>query len=262
MRLMSAALKLGKQRLGYANGSNVRPFGAEIGSEAHLDPVQRDLLEEPCILVDPNDNNIGVDSKRNCHLVGESGTCPLHRAFSVFLFNTKGELLLQQRSRQKITFPLYYTNTCCSHPLHTPSELEEDNAIGVRRAAQRRLGLELGIPAEQIPLDDFTYLTRIHYQAPSDTCWGEHEIDYILFLQKDVQVEPNPNEVEEVRFVSREDLKTFLEEQCVKGNPITPWFQLVVDTFLPRWWDNLGQLHKFQDHHTVHNLEKKPCTTK
>lgn len=54
----------------------------------------------------------------------------LHRAFSVFLFNSKGELLLQQRAPEKITFPEYWTNTCCSHPLYNPDELPEENQLG------------------------------------------------------------------------------------------------------------------------------------
>lgn len=74
----------------------------------------------------------------------------LHRAFSVFLFNTENKLLLQQRSNAKITFPDCFTNTCCSHPLSHPLELEENDAIGVRRAAQRRMKAELGIPMEQV----------------------------------------------------------------------------------------------------------------
>ena len=74
----------------------------------------------------------------------------LHRAFSVFLFNTSGELLLQQRSDAKITFPGHFTNTCCSHPLNIAGELEDEDAVGVRRAAQRKLKHELGITAEQV----------------------------------------------------------------------------------------------------------------
>lgn len=118
----------------------------------------------------------------------------LHRAFSVFLFDDQNRLLLQQRASEKITFPDMWTNTCCSHPLNTPSELIEENQlgmcvcnfvekgifvlngiIGVRNAAQRKLDHELGIKAEQVPIDKFKYLTRIHYLAPSDGQWGEHE---------------------------------------------------------------------------------------
>ena len=102
----------------------------------------------------------------------------LHRAFSVFLFNDKNELLLQQRASEKITFPDMWTNTCCSHPLNVSSETGstlEDAVRGVKNAAQRKLDHELGIKKEQVPFEDFHFLTRIHYKAPSDGKWGEHE---------------------------------------------------------------------------------------
>lgn len=102
----------------------------------------------------------------------------LHRAFSVFLFDSNKRLLLQQRATEKITFPDMWTNTCCSHPLGIPGETgaELDAAVlGVKRAAQRKLNHELGIKPEQVPLDKFEFFTRIHYKAPSDGKWGEHE---------------------------------------------------------------------------------------
>ena len=102
----------------------------------------------------------------------------LHRAFSVFLFDSQNRLLLQQRATEKITFPDMWTNTCCSHPLGIPGETGttlEESIQGVRRAAVRKLDQELGIKASQVPIDDFKFLTRIHYKAPSDGQWGEHE---------------------------------------------------------------------------------------
>jgi isopentenyl-diphosphate delta-isomerase len=102
----------------------------------------------------------------------------LHRAFSVFLFDSQKRLLLQQRASEKITFPDMWTNTCCSHPLGIPGETgsQLDAAIlGVKRAAQRKLNHELGIKPEQVPIDKFEFFTRIHYKAPSDGKWGEHE---------------------------------------------------------------------------------------
>ena len=103
----------------------------------------------------------------------------LHRAFSAFVFNPSTmKLLLQQRATEKITFPDMWTNTCCSHPLGIPGETGDDleaAVMGVKRAAQRKLGHELGIKKEQLPLEDFKFLTRIHYKAPSDGIWGEHE---------------------------------------------------------------------------------------
>ena len=74
-----------------------------------------------------------------------------------------------------------WTNTCCSHPLGIPGETgaELETAImGVKRAAQRKLNQELGIPTSQVPPEIFHFLTRIHYKAPSDGMWGEHESEY------------------------------------------------------------------------------------
>ena len=76
-----------------------------------------------------------------------------------------------------------WTNTCCSHPLAVPSETGaglEAAVLGVQRAAQRKLDQELGIRAAQVPLEDFRFLTRIHYQAASDDTWGEHESEGAL----------------------------------------------------------------------------------
>ena len=107
----------------------------------------------------------------------------LHRAFSCFLFDSQNRLLLQQRASEKITFPDMWTNTCCSHPLGVPGETGAtlaESVAGVKRAAQRKLGQELGIPAAQVPLEQFQFLTRIHYKAPSDGKWGEHESRFFL----------------------------------------------------------------------------------
>jgi isopentenyl-diphosphate Delta-isomerase len=111
----------------------------------------------------------------------------LHRAFSLFLFNPKTKkLLMQQRATEKITFPDQWTNTCCSHPLHTTSELGYDlptSIAGVKRAAQRKLYHELGIQAKQVPVEEMTFLTRIHYLSPSGQgLWGEHESSFIIYV--------------------------------------------------------------------------------
>lgn len=111
------------------------------------------------------------------HLMENINKGLLHRAFSAFVFRPDdGKLLLQQRASEKITFPDMWTNTCCSHPLDDfAAEKEEREQLGVRVAASRKLEHELGIPPSQTPVDAFQYLTRIHYLAPSDGIWGEHE---------------------------------------------------------------------------------------
>ncbi|XP_077281376.1 isopentenyl-diphosphate delta isomerase [Temnothorax americanus] len=212
-------------------------------------PLQRAALKERCILVDKLDRPVGEATKQVCHEIDTEGCVPLHRAFSVFLFNSKGELLLQKRSNVKITFPDYYTNTCCSHPLaEIPDETEEENAMGVRRAAIRRLGYELGIPSGEIKPSDLFYLTRIRYQAPSNDRWGEHEIDYIMFLQRDdITIKPNPDEVSETRWVSRSEIDNFIKTTSL----LTPWFRLIYKFKLLHWWDNLHNLSKMQDHRNI-----------
>jgi isopentenyl-diphosphate delta-isomerase len=87
------------------------------------------------------------------HLMENINKGLLHRAFSVFLFNSENKLLLQQRADEKITFPDMWTNTCCSHPLAVPGELGyelEDSIAGVKQAAQRKLEHELGIAAKDV----------------------------------------------------------------------------------------------------------------
>ncbi|XP_044533805.1 isopentenyl-diphosphate Delta-isomerase 1 [Gracilinanus agilis] len=219
-----------------------------------LDEQQVQLLAEMCILIDENDNKIGAETKKNCHLNENIDKGLLHRAFSVFLFNTENKLLLQQRSDAKITFPGCFTNTCCSHPLSTPVELEENNAIGVRRAAQRRLKAELGIPMEQVPPEDISYLTRIHYKAQSDGIWGEHEIDYILFVRKNVTLDPDPNEIKSYCYVTKKELEELLEKAANGEIKITPWFKIIAETFLFKWWDNLNHLNRFVEHEKIHRM--------
>jgi len=124
-----------------------------------LNPVQEAALEEQCILVDQHDHECGFASKRDCHRL-VNGHIPLHRAFSVFLFNTKDELLLQQRSSTKITFPNHFTNSCCSHPLYEIED-ERNDMEGAKAAACRRLEFELGIPKKQCQPNDLQYITRI-----------------------------------------------------------------------------------------------------
>ncbi|XP_022744160.1 isopentenyl-diphosphate Delta-isomerase I-like [Durio zibethinus] len=228
--------------------------------DAGMDAVQRRLMfEDECILVDESDNVVGHESKYNCHLWEKILTGNmLHRAFSVFLFNTKYELLLQQRSATKVTFPLVWTNTCCSHPLYRESELITEKCLGVRNAAQRKLLDELGIPAEDVPVDQFIPLSRMLYKAPSDGKWGEHELDYLLFIVRDVNSHPNPDEVADAKYVNRDQLKELLRKTDAgeEGLKLSPWFRLVVDNFLFKWWDHVekGTLEEASDMETIHKL--------
>lgn len=229
-------------------------------ADSTMDAVQRRLMfEDECILVDANDAVVGHDTKYNCHLMEKiQSENLLHRAFSVFLFNSKYELLLQQRSATKVTFPLVWTNTCCSHPLYRESELIEENYLGVRNAAQRKLLDELGIPSDELPVNEFIPLGRILYKASSDGKWGEHELDYLLFIVRDVSMDPNPDEVAEVKYVNRDQLKELVMKADLgeEGLKLSPWFRIVVDNFLFKWWDHVenGSLLEASDMKTIHNL--------
>ena len=120
------------------------------------------MLKDTCILVNEVDEVTGHASKKECHIF-DSGRPKglLHRAFSVFLFNARNQLLLQQRASSKITFPSVWTNTCCSHPLHgyDPTEVEDLKDAEAGRtpatinAAIRKLDHELGIRATQVPAE-------------------------------------------------------------------------------------------------------------
>ncbi|EUC66779.1 isopentenyl-diphosphate delta-isomerase [Rhizoctonia solani AG-3 Rhs1AP] len=202
------------------------------------DPEQSRLMDERCIVVDENDRAIGALDKKTCHLMKNINEGLLHRAFSAFVFRpSDGALLLQQRATEKITFPDMWTNTCCSHPLDDFEEEKiEENQLGVRVAASRKLEHELGIPKSQTPVDGFQYLTRIHYLAPSNGLWGEHEVDYILFMSEDVDVTPNLNEIRDHKYVSKQELIAMFDDPA---NSFTPWFKLIARDFLFGWWDEL-----------------------
>ncbi|KAG9002726.1 isopentenyl-diphosphate delta-isomerase idi1 [Tulasnella sp. JGI-2019a] len=184
---------------------------------SEYDPEQSRLMSERCIVVTPDDVPIGALDKKTCHLMENINKGLLHRAFSVFVFRPDdGKLLLQQRATEKITFPDMWTNTCCSHPLDDfEEEKVEKDARGVKVAATRKLEHELGIPPKQAPPENFQYLTRIHYLAPSDGLWGEHEVDYILFLTAHVDVTPNPNEIRDHRWVDKKELQAMFDNPGV-----------------------------------------------
>ena len=130
------------------------------------------------ILVDSDDNVIGCDEKEACHLV----PAKLHRAFSIFIVNSKGEMLIHRRSSLKKTWPGFWTNACCSHPRKDES-LEE--------ATGKRLFFEMGFTC---PL---TYLFHFEYKADYDGVYGENEVDHVFLGFYDGPVNPNRDEVEE-----------------------------------------------------------------
>ena len=186
------------------------------------DSIQESLMAEAVIQVSENDEVIGPISKFDSHY--KVGT--YHRAFSVLLFDSSGRLLLQRRASHKITFPDVWANSCCSHPLHSDEELEMKNNLGVKRAAIRKLEQELGISPSQVPLDKFDFVTKMRYQARQDDDWIEREVDHCLVIHADVVVNPNPNEVSEIKWVSQAELEEMLLAEDPE-NVIAPWFRCI-----------------------------------
>ncbi|KAH9255522.1 isopentenyl-diphosphate delta-isomerase [Batrachochytrium salamandrivorans] len=221
------------------------------------DPQQVELMQERIIVVDDEDRVIRSGSKEECHINRGDDEILLHRAFSVFLFDpSTNKLLLQQRASSKITFPDYWANTCCSHPLYCEEEMDTANFVGVKRAAIRKLKHELGITG--LKVEDFYFLNTIHYHAPGEGGWGEHEVDHVLGVAaKDVNLDHvSPNEVQATKWFSQSELETFLSQQPKLGGKISPWFQKMAQNphLLPRWWSSLGQMTNDAKDLTIYKL--------
>lgn len=233
---------------------------------------QQDMMvKDECILVDKDDAIVGHSSKQFSHEFSNANPRGLlHRAFSVFLFDLDGRLLLQQRAKDKITFPLVWTNTCCSHPLYgfTPSEVDNPDDIsnetvpGIKNAAIRKLKHELGIDSKLLKHSDIKFLTRLHYWAAdvvthgADSPWGEHEIDFILFVQKKVHLQVNPEEVHDTRYVTLDELQSMMSP--TSGLLWSPWFRIIAEQFLVHWWSDLRATittRKFVDVATIHRFD-------
>ena len=159
---------------------------------------------EALIIVDAQDRILGHGTKAELH----QGAGTLHRAFSIFLFNDTGHVLLQKRSADKPLWPEFWSNTCCSHP-------RRGESYGI--ATRRRLKEELGVEA---PLR-FTH--RFRYQAQFSAEGAEHELCSVYVGRIDGDPVPNPQEVSDWQWVSPSALDEWLDT-----NPenLTPWFKL------------------------------------
>jgi isopentenyl-diphosphate delta-isomerase len=166
------------------------------------------MTEENVILVDTNDQQIGLMPKLEAHQKGL-----LHRAFSVFLMNRKGEVMLQQRAAHKYHSPLLWTNTCCSH------QREGESNLG---AAKRRLQEEMGIEAELKDLFSFVY------KAPFDNGLTEHELDHVLHGYYEGEPVINPDEVADWKWMKIEDVKA---DMAANPDLYTVWFKIIFEEF-------------------------------
>lgn len=165
-------------------------------------------MEEQVVLISENDEVLGLMEKMQAH---ENGI--LHRAFSVFLFNEKGEMLLQKRASEKYHSPGQWTNAVCSHPKPGETYLE---------GAKRRLKEELGIDAELSEKFHFIYKADV-----GQNLW-EHELDHVFTGNFDGEFNLNRDEVSEVRYISMENLE---KEMAENPKNFTEWFKIILNEY-------------------------------
>jgi len=171
-------------------------------------PATRDAIvsseAEQLVLVDADDNTIGYLDKAGCH----DGEGVLHRAFSLFVFDSDGRLLLQQRAAGKRLWPGYWSNSCCSHPRR--HERMSD-------AVNRRLGEELGISSQ------LEFLYKFSYHARFEDLGSERELCWVYIGRTDGDPVVNSTEISAWRWISPEELDAELEATPER---FTPWFKI------------------------------------
>ncbi len=173
------------------------------------------VVEEKVILVDINDNPIGLMNKLEAH-----EKAVLHRAFSVFILNDKNELMLQQRAHHKYHSPLLWTNTCCSH--------QRENETNIQ-AGTRRLHEEMGFETELKEMFHFIY------KAPFDNGLTEHELDHVMLGYYNDMPDINKDEVESWKWMKIEDVKN---DMIRNPNQYTVWFKIIFEEFYHHFDDN------------------------
>ena len=166
------------------------------------------MSEEKVILVDKNDNQVGLMPKLEAHKKGV-----LHRAFSIFIFNSKYELLLQKRASSKYHSGGLWTNTCCSHPREGEDILD---------AANRRLNEEMGIKTSLRKVYDFIY------KAELDNQLTEHEFDHVFYGVCDNDPILNKDEAEDFKWV---DMETLNNDIIKNEDNYTVWFKIAFEYF-------------------------------
>ena len=167
-----------------------------------------DMIEENVILVNESDEQIGLMPKLEAH-----EKAVLHRAFSVFILNSKNEIMLQQRAHHKYHSPLLWTNTCCSHQRNGETNIQ---------AGSRRLFEEMGFKVELKELFHFIY------KAPFDNGLTEHELDHVMIGYYNDAPVINPEEVESWKWMKIEDVKKDME---IYPELYTIWFKIIFDEF-------------------------------
>ena len=173
------------------------------------------MREEKVVLVDEDDNQIGLMPKMEAHLKGK-----LHRAFSIIIFNSDRKILLQKRASTKYHTPNLWSNTCCSHQREG-----EDNL----NAGKRRLNEEIGFVTNLYNFSSFIY--RVEFSNGLI----EHENDHIMLGIFDGTPKPNPNEVDEWKWI---DIDILFEDMQINPDHYTAWFMIMMNNYyesLKKW---------------------------
>lgn len=194
-------------------------------------------MREEVILVDENDEILGTAEKIEAHLEGK-----LHRAFSIFILDSAGRLLLQQRARNKYHSAGLWSNSCCSHPRPGESTLA---------AAHRRLKEELGFDCELEKVFELVYRVRL------DKDFIEHEFDHIFVGSFDGDPVPDPNEVEAWRWVTEE---TLLSEIRLHPDRYSYWLKASIEELLTKL-SNAVNRHRFNGRFPVRSTDLRPGST-
>ncbi|MBZ9578740.1 isopentenyl-diphosphate Delta-isomerase [Patescibacteria group bacterium] len=164
------------------------------------------------ILVDKKGNRIGVEEKIKAHLDGK-----LHRAFSIFIFNSKGELLIQKRAKSKYHSGGLWSNTCCSHPRPNQNLKEE---------AKRRLREEMGIDCDLKEIFSFIYKVKVKAKMGYLI---EYEFDHVFLGKFNGDPKPNKKEVKGWKWINPDELKKDMKENPER---YTYWFKLILERAL------------------------------
>ena len=171
-----------------------------MNAELTLEEKNKDLL----ILVDESDKALGFKSKSECH----EGNGTLHRAFSVFIFNPLGQLLIQKRSSNKELWDLHWSNSCCSHP-----KKNEQMELAVKRRLKEELGIECPVH----------YLYKFTYHAKYKNLGSEHELCHVYVGLFDGEVKANPEEIDDWKFIKPDDLQERIRNS---KKDYTPWMKI------------------------------------
>lgn len=176
--------------------------------------------DEPLVLVDSHDTPLGFLDKAACH----DGQGRLHRAFSLFVFNSRGQLLLQQRSNQKRLWPAWWSNSCCSHPRRG-----ESLAQAVKRRAKEELDCDAAL--------HFTH--SFEYHAPFGTLGSEHELCHVYVGVCDGAHTVNSNEVAALKWVDPQQLDALVQD---RDAAYTPWLRLEWAELRAKHWGTIERL--------------------